>query len=50
MIRNIIIIIIILGFIAVVVFLDIPGVQSVLARRKEIKINSRYCSINRTFC
>lgn len=37
MIRNIIIIIIILGFIAVVVFLDIPGVQSVLARRKEIK-------------
>jgi Tfp pilus assembly protein PilO len=37
MIRNIIIIITILGFIAVVVFLDIPGVQSVLAKRKEIK-------------
>jgi len=37
MIRNIIIITIILGFIAVVVFLDIPGVQNVLAKRKEIK-------------
>lgn len=36
MIKNIIIIILILGFVAVVVFLDVPGVQSVLNLKKDI--------------
>ncbi|MFZ5559666.1 MAG: type 4a pilus biogenesis protein PilO [Patescibacteria group bacterium] len=36
MIKNIIIIILILGFIALVVFLDVPGVQNILELRKSI--------------
>ena len=38
MIKNIIIIILILSFVAVVVFLDVPGVQSVLNLKKDINI------------
>jgi Tfp pilus assembly protein PilO len=41
MIKNIIIIILILGFVAVVVFLDVPGVQSVLNLKKDINIQKQ---------
>jgi Tfp pilus assembly protein PilO len=37
MIKTIVIIILGLGFVAVVIFLDVPGVESVLAKRKEIE-------------
>lgn len=37
MIKNFIILILILGFVGVVVFLDLPGVQNILNLRKEIK-------------
>ncbi len=36
MIKNIIIIILILGFIAIIVFLNVPNVQKILAKRTEI--------------
>ena len=41
MIKNIIIIILILGFVAVVVFLDVPRVQSVLNLKKDINIQKQ---------
>lgn len=40
MIKNIIIIILILGFVAIVIFLDIPAVQKILNSNKEIKIQN----------
>ena len=41
MIRDIILIILILAFIAVVIFFDVPGVQGVLQTRKDIDIQKQ---------
>ena len=38
MIKNIIIAILLLGFIGVVIFLDIPSIQEILRLRKDIEI------------
>ncbi|PJE57491.1 MAG: hypothetical protein COU82_01680 [Candidatus Portnoybacteria bacterium CG10_big_fil_rev_8_21_14_0_10_38_18] len=41
MIKNAIIIILVLVFVAIVVFLDVPGVQNVLTSRKDIEIQKQ---------
>jgi len=49
MIRNIIIAILILGFIGVVVFLDVPGIQNILSVRKQIEAEKENFSQSQAF-
>jgi len=42
MIKNIIIIILIFGFVAIVIFLDIPTVQKILNFKKEIEVQNNF--------